>query len=253
MLINLDCNIDSSIKVPKSQELRKIPWIFLAIIRKSWKNKIPNPKYLQLKRAAKEVGLEVNERKTNYLVVSRSKRTAHADQNFTFGKYNFERVSSYNHLGKLVISRHNSKHQSQNLLNRTSPSCNIRPGNLCTNRKEQTGTGSFRTWSSSIRTSKNTKSPVGREKLRTHPSGSRLFGRPMIDRFEGQMAWPSCSCMYVPKNPKRSKSWTPKISNDTKSRKFLRNFPLWPIVQRKFSISVHQKILLDSCRFLKIF
>ncbi len=36
------------------------------------------------------------------LVVSRSKRAAHAGQNFTFGDYNFERVSSYNHLGKLV-------------------------------------------------------------------------------------------------------------------------------------------------------
>jgi hypothetical protein len=37
-----------------------------------------------------------------------------------------------------------------------------------------------------------------REKLRTHPKGSRLFGRHIIDRFEGQMALPSCMyvCMY---------------------------------------------------------
>ncbi len=36
------------------------------------------------------------------MVVSRSKRSAHAGQKFTFDEYNFERVSSYNHLGKLV-------------------------------------------------------------------------------------------------------------------------------------------------------
>jgi hypothetical protein len=41
--------------------------------------------FIQLERAVKEVGLE-----TNYLVVSRSKRTAHAGQNFTFGEYSFE-------------------------------------------------------------------------------------------------------------------------------------------------------------------
>jgi hypothetical protein len=50
------------------------------------------------------------------------------------------------------------------------------------------------------KTLKNTKSPVGREKLRIHQSGSRLFGRHIIDRFEGQMAWliwPGLACMYV--------------------------------------------------------
>ncbi len=88
--------------------------------------------FIQLDRAAKEVGLEVNEGKTNYLVVSRSKRTTHAGQNFTFGEYNFERELHY------------SKHKSQNLQNRTSPSCNIWPGNLHINRKERRGTGSFR-------------------------------------------------------------------------------------------------------------
>jgi hypothetical protein len=51
------------------------------------------------------------------------------------------------------------------------------------------------TWSSSIRTSKNTKSPVGREKLRIPPGGSKLFGRHTVDRLEGHLAWPSC--MYV--------------------------------------------------------
>jgi hypothetical protein len=64
--------------------------------------------FIQLERAAKEVGLEVNEGKTNYLVVSRSKRAVHAGQNFTFGDYNFERVSSYNHLGKLVTGTNNA-------------------------------------------------------------------------------------------------------------------------------------------------
>jgi hypothetical protein len=58
--------------------------------------------FIKLERTAKEVGLEVNEGKTNYLVVSRSERAAHAGQNFTFGDYNFEHVSSYNHLGKLL-------------------------------------------------------------------------------------------------------------------------------------------------------
>ncbi len=57
---------------------------------------------------AKEVGLVVNEGKTNYLIVSRSKRTAHASQNFTFGGHNFERVGSYNHLGKLVTLEYDS-------------------------------------------------------------------------------------------------------------------------------------------------
>ncbi len=57
--------------------------------------------FIKLEKVAKEVGLQVNEEKTNYLVVSRSKRTAHANQNFTFGEYNFERVSSYNHLKNL--------------------------------------------------------------------------------------------------------------------------------------------------------
>jgi hypothetical protein len=50
---------------------------------------------------------------------------------------------------------------------------------------------------------KNTKSPVGREKLRIHPSRSRLFGRHIIDRFEGQMAWPICmSIRFFSKDPK---------------------------------------------------
>jgi hypothetical protein len=43
--------------------------------------------FIKLERAAKEVELEVNEGKTNYLVVLRSKRAAHAGQNFTFGDY----------------------------------------------------------------------------------------------------------------------------------------------------------------------
>jgi hypothetical protein len=64
--------------------------------------------FIQLERAAKEVGLEVNEGKTNYLVVSRSKRTTLAGQNFTFGEYNFERVNSYIHLGKLVTETNNA-------------------------------------------------------------------------------------------------------------------------------------------------
>ncbi len=64
--------------------------------------------FIQLERAVKEVGLEVNEGKTNHLVVSRSKCTAHAGQNFTFGKYNFERVRSYNHLRKLVTETNNA-------------------------------------------------------------------------------------------------------------------------------------------------
>jgi hypothetical protein len=36
------------------------------------------------------------------LVVSRSPRTSHAGQNVTFGEYNFKRVTTYKHLGKLV-------------------------------------------------------------------------------------------------------------------------------------------------------
>jgi hypothetical protein len=56
--------------------------------------------FIWLERAAKEAGLEVNEGKTNNLVASKSPRSTHARQYVTFGEYNFERVSSYNHLGK---------------------------------------------------------------------------------------------------------------------------------------------------------
>jgi hypothetical protein len=58
--------------------------------------------FIKLERAAREARLEVNERKTNYLIASRTKCSAHAVHNFTFGEYNFERVCSYNHLGKLM-------------------------------------------------------------------------------------------------------------------------------------------------------
>ncbi len=44
---------------------------------------------------------------------------------------------------------------------------------------------------------KNTKSPVGREKLRIPPGGSKLIGWHTVDRLEGHWTWPSCMYVYL--------------------------------------------------------
>jgi hypothetical protein len=100
---------------------------------------------------------------TRYFVV-RSPCLLHAGQNFTFGEYNFERVSFCNHLGKFVTetndvtpavrerilkgnwclfelhnifqSRRYCKYKSSKIQNSTSPICNIWPENL--HEEEQT-------------------------------------------------------------------------------------------------------------------
>lgn len=57
---------------------------------------------IKLESPAAEVGLEINEEKLKYLIVSRSKRAQHSGQNLTFGDNNYEKVQSFKYLGATV-------------------------------------------------------------------------------------------------------------------------------------------------------
>jgi hypothetical protein len=63
---------------------------------------------LNLIKHAKEAGLQINEEKTMYLLVSRNKRPGHPSQNLTIDSYNFERVDQFKYLGGIITSENDS-------------------------------------------------------------------------------------------------------------------------------------------------
>ena len=63
---------------------------------------------LNLIKHANEAGLQINEEKTKYLLVSRSKRPGHPSQNLTIDSFNFERVDEFKYLGGIITSENDS-------------------------------------------------------------------------------------------------------------------------------------------------
>ena len=64
--------------------------------------------HAKLEEPAAAVGLEINQEKSKYLIVSRSKRSQHLGQNLTLGDNNFEKVQKFKYLGATITGENNA-------------------------------------------------------------------------------------------------------------------------------------------------